>query len=1087
MVRLAFGFVVALAASPAMAADKLELGAPPPWVKASPYPAPAALPEDGGPIRILRLDQQLHFGPDGDSTYQERVAQVRTSLGLTTLGTISLSWNPGQETLTVHKVRLVREGQAIDVLAKQSFTVIRREAQLEQIVDGQLTATLQPEDLRVGDILEVAYTLTRKDPVMGGRTDVRMNAPGGQIENFSVRASWPSDEPITWRAGSGLPAPKVTKKGGMTELTLELKKLEPVKAPAGAPQRYWPTRELEFSEFRSWAEVAAQVAPLFDKASQLAPDSPLKAEAAKIAARTADPKARAGEALKLVQEQVRYLGLILQDGGYTPVHADETWRRRFGECKAKSVLLVALLRELGIKAEPALVNAYGAEGLDRQLPRMGAFNHVIVRAEIGGKVYWMDGTRTGDGAVDALDVPSHDFALPIRPDGAQLVALVQTLRDKPDTEVALDIDASGGIEAPAPVKGTLVMRGDRALWPGLMSANMPAEQREKTLKAMWSRYNWLEVKSVKASRDPQTGESRVAMEGTAKLNWARAPNGTRALYVPDATAGGRTEFKREPGPGADAPFAVQPYPFHAAYRLNLKLPRRGEGFVQPAPDIDTTVAGRRFVRRTTHKDGVLAIAYSYQTLAPEFPASEAKAAGETLARLGEQRVMVQAPRYYRATDADVAAWLKEEPKTAADFISRGSRLMSAGKQAEGLADFEKAIALDENSSMAYASRGLARIDKGDFAGGKADLDNAAGLDPRNAAVQGGLGVLALRDGRYEDAVRHFTRSADLAPNNVQALGQRAQAHLALGDTDAALADFDEILKIDPHLHAARLGRANVWSTRGERDRALAEIDKALADEPETSELHLYRAGFLATMGRTAEAEAGFAKAIALRPSPEAYLTRARYRPATDKAGRLADVAAAEKLEPDNPAIPRVRADVLADAGDFAGALAALNRALKAKPDDTDMLEQRARIHARAGKTELALKDFAAVRAKAGANPQALNSLCWSQATSGVALEAALADCEKALAAVPKAAHIIDSKAFVLMRLGRLKEALATYDAALSMRPQHPESLYGRGLTKLRLGLDKEAQTDLAAARTAAPRVVDEFAGYGLRPEAAPKT
>ncbi len=79
-----------------------------------------------------------------------------------------------------------------------------------------------------------------------------------------------------------------------------------------------------------------------------------------------------------------------------PARADETWQRRFGDCKGKTVLLLALLKELGIQAEPALVSLGGGDGLDERLPSLGAFNHVIVRATIGGKVYWLDGTRTGD-------------------------------------------------------------------------------------------------------------------------------------------------------------------------------------------------------------------------------------------------------------------------------------------------------------------------------------------------------------------------------------------------------------------------------------------------------------------------------------------------------------------------------------------------------------------------------------------------------------------------------------------------------------------------------------------------------------------
>jgi hypothetical protein len=51
--------------------------------------------------------------------------------------------------------------------------------------------------------------------------------------------------------------------------------------------------------------------------------------------------------------------------------------------------------------------------MNERLPSLAAFNHVIVRAIIDGKVYWLDGTRTGDkSGLDVLRPPPHRWALP---------------------------------------------------------------------------------------------------------------------------------------------------------------------------------------------------------------------------------------------------------------------------------------------------------------------------------------------------------------------------------------------------------------------------------------------------------------------------------------------------------------------------------------------------------------------------------------------------------------------------------------------------------------------------------------------------
>src|SRR5205085_4692270 len=132
-------------------------------------------------------------------------------------------------------------------------------------------------------------------------------------------------------------------------------------------------------------ELSALMDPLYVKASTLRPGSPLHAEIARIKAESADPKTRAAAALALVQTKVRYLFLGMNLGGYVPTDADVTWERRFGDCKAKTALLLALLRELDIPAEAAMVHSAMGDGMNERLPALEMLDHILVRASIGGE------------------------------------------------------------------------------------------------------------------------------------------------------------------------------------------------------------------------------------------------------------------------------------------------------------------------------------------------------------------------------------------------------------------------------------------------------------------------------------------------------------------------------------------------------------------------------------------------------------------------------------------------------------------------------------------------------------------------------
>jgi hypothetical protein len=90
-------------------------------------------------------------------------------------------------------------------------------------------------------------------------------------------------------------------------------------------------------------------------------------------------------------------------------------RGGLADCKGKAALLLALLDGLGIAAEPALVATHGGETMDRRLPNVTGFDHVIVRAEIGGKVWWLDPTVEEEAAHDPAlqEAPRFGWALPV--------------------------------------------------------------------------------------------------------------------------------------------------------------------------------------------------------------------------------------------------------------------------------------------------------------------------------------------------------------------------------------------------------------------------------------------------------------------------------------------------------------------------------------------------------------------------------------------------------------------------------------------------------------------------------------------------
>jgi hypothetical protein len=158
-----------------------------------------------------------------------------------------------------------------------------------------------------------------------------------------------------------------------------------------APPWVLQSANLQFSEWRDWAEVAAVFTPLYEDAGPLPSD--VEAEIARIAAAHAAPAERAAAVLRFTQSAVRYLAISIGEGGYTPRSLADIGATRYGDCKDKTKLFVHMARRLGLDACPALVNTRDGYALADWLPSGQVFDHCLVRLAIDGEPYWLDPTR----------------------------------------------------------------------------------------------------------------------------------------------------------------------------------------------------------------------------------------------------------------------------------------------------------------------------------------------------------------------------------------------------------------------------------------------------------------------------------------------------------------------------------------------------------------------------------------------------------------------------------------------------------------------------------------------------------------------
>jgi tetratricopeptide (TPR) repeat protein len=1076
---VAYALFACLACDLAEAADKLAFGSPPTWVlPAKALPSGSDIGPSSGHLQFLLVDRQAHFAAEADEYYAANVVRIRSPEGLNGIGTLSLAWDPQTTQVTVHAVRILRGESVINVLANQDFTILRREKNLEfASLDGTLTATIQPADLRVGDTVEFSYTMRRSDPVFAGNSEILL----GQLPNFPIsqlrmHASWLTERNIQWKASESMvDALQEHRDHDLIDLTGEVRDVQPLVQPKGAPLRFRQLREVQFSSFRAWKDISKLLTPLYDKAATLEPGSAIKKEVDAIREASSNPVTQVEAALTLTEDKIRYVYLGMNSGNLVPATADATWTRRFGDCKAKTAILLAILRQLGIQAEPAVVSLARGDGLNEKIPMIEWFDHVLVKAKVGGRTVWLDGTRLGDRRLANLPDPAFRWALPLTAKGSDIIRVDARPLDQPSADVKVQIDASKGIFAPAPFHAEIVLQGDAALALNRTFANLGDADRERSLREGWkNQYNFIDVGSVATSFDGNSATYRSIVDGVAHMDWSSSYYETDGLGV-----GFEANLDRQPGPHVEAPYAV-PFPVFSRVTEVVVLPHGGVGFTVDGEDINRTVGGVEYRRHAVIDKDRFTAESTTRALAPEFPYADAKSVESNLRQMSKQRLFIKEPASYAQTQADKEQVLSKTPATSGEFVTRGNQYMDDNSYDLAIADFDSAIALDRSNDMAFADRGMAEVHKGATEKGSKDLETAYSLNAKNPVVFRGRAILARKHGKMQAAIDSLTTSLTLDPDSAFAYWNRAEIYESIGEFDKALEDAAQAIKYQPDALPMYWLRAGILIRQKRVDEALAVAESEIAANPDNASAYAGAAGIFERANHHERAMPAVNRAVELQPTDSMYLWRERLRNAADLDARRADAEAAVKYKPQSTEARSRLAFVQYLSHRYQDELDTLDTLDKDPTEGHLYVVWRAIAHMKSGQSDVAKRDLAEAISLA-TRGRDYDAICRQLAIANEELDTALQFCDKAIENSAGQAIYYADRGLVLLRMNRSGDAAAAFTEALGMDSANDAAQYGRGIAELRSGRTDAGKADLEAAEARNWYVARTFEDYGIRP------
>ncbi|MEO0459359.1 MAG: DUF3857 domain-containing transglutaminase family protein [Myxococcota bacterium] len=477
--------------------------------------------------------------------------------------------DPSYERLLLHDISVTRDGKRSSRRKQTHIDAFRRERSLEAgMYDGRYTVDLTIQDVRPGDVLEIAYTLTGRNPVMKGHRRLSVLLERGYpIERFYLSSTW--DQRLAqWRSHNSALEPRVLKRNGLTTIEYSVQGLA-ARASADPEVPNWVLSSPLFqaTTHRGWSSVARWAQPLYRVERSAVVDR----VAQRLMQEHSEANARLVAALRFVQDEIRYLSVGLGAAGHVPRTPRQTLETRYGDCKDKTVLFVALLRSMEIEAHAALVSTTDGWYLPEHLPSAGAFDHVIAVATFNGESYWLDPTiqhQRGD-IVHTTPI-SYGHALILRPGETDLVEMAQS-NDAPTMRVSETIDLREYTEGHVRILVRSILSGvDADRIRARLSSEGPQGLKESYLD--WYRTRWPSVRyeeDLTVRDDPERNQITIVERLLA--SGALTEEDENTLSYSHGVASVVAVLSREALVKRSTPVSVN-HPVHNHHTLNFLFP-----------------------------------------------------------------------------------------------------------------------------------------------------------------------------------------------------------------------------------------------------------------------------------------------------------------------------------------------------------------------------------------------------------------------------------------------------------------------------------------------------------------------------------
>jgi len=736
--------------------------------------ASSATTKKGSNILVLYDESAIVFDADGKSvTTTYKVYKVLSQKGADDRDNVVVEWEPWHEEKPVIRARVITSDHAIHPLDAKSITDSPASDGSEKEYGDRRVVRAPLPAIAPGAVVEEEITMRETAPLFAAGTVDRIYfGTYSPVRETQLLLDAPASLNLQYKTQL-LPRVKVERKEEKGRVRVrfiqgQLEALENAEAYLPSDQPAFP--QVTFSTAASWQKVAENYGKIVDEQIQ-------KGNAAELAAQLTKGKNTAEEKLAAIVQylsrEVRYTGVEFDESSIVPHPPTETLKKKYGDCKDKSTLLVALARSAGIPAYVALLRVGRREDVVADLPGMGMFDHAIVYVP-GNPTRWIDAT---DAHARLGQLPWGDqgrLSLIARAESTALVHTPESTSQDNRLYERREIDLAEN----GPARVVEVSEPSGAFESGFRSYYGDADDKN-TRKELtdYIKNEYLAEKLTRFERtDPRdlskqfqlTIEASPAKRGITELDDAVAAIRLESLfsYLPNELKQKEADEKKKTGEEDDT--AAKPrtgdYELGEAYLAvwDYKIVPPPGFRPKPLPDKKTVNLGPAVYTQefSLEADGTVRGRITFDTGSRRLSLSDSKELRNKVAQLKDgPAIMVlfepvsnalMAEGKVRESFQATRDLIALHPKEAVHHLQMAKALLAAGMGQAAREEGRKAVQLEPNSAL--AEKTLAEILEfdlvgrkmrrgSDYAGAEKAYRAAQELDPDDHEITANLAIL----------------------------------------------------------------------------------------------------------------------------------------------------------------------------------------------------------------------------------------------------------------------------------------------------------------------------------------------------------